>query len=193
MIVFNEANREKTYYKIVQISSKYKDGKEFSIDQVLIANQKVNLKAEIPEDMGGFCISDFEHIFRWIIRGDTLCDVKIPEDSKIYKTNSDNGIYISDKIILTNPRTIDDDFAMILYGNSELPEASYFYALAACSIKGYINTAMKVLSEKVNEHNASFAIQEFESFCKRREEEFGYNAFELDSVKLILNELKKYE
>ena len=83
--------------------------------------------------MGGFCISTYEYIFRWLIRGDTLCEVKIPEDSKIYKTGSDNGIYLSDKIILTNPKKIDDNFAMELYLNSKLPERSYFIAIAVCA------------------------------------------------------------
>ncbi len=54
--------------------------------------------------MGGFCITTYDYVFRWLIRGDTLCEVKIPEDSKIYKTTSNNGIYISEKIILTNPK-----------------------------------------------------------------------------------------
>ena len=190
MIDFREVNRENNYYKIIQMSSKYNDGRCFPIDEIVIADKKVNLSADIPEDMGGFCVSDNNHIFRWIIRGDTLCQVKIPEDSKIYKTDSDNGIYIADKIILTNPQKIDDSLAMELYKQSKLIEISYFRALAACSIKGYSDTALKVFSDRINKQNVSVAIQEFDSFCKRREDEYGFKTFELESVITIQNKLK---
>lgn len=190
MINFNEVNKENTYYKIIQMSSKYRDGRSFPIDEVVIADKKVNLNATTPNEMGGFCVSDYEHIFRWLIRGDTLCKVKIPENSHIYKTESNNGIYIADRIILTNPIPVDDNLAIKLYNNSALPENSYFRALAACSIKGYNNTALKVLNEKVNKHNINEAIHEFESFCMRREEEYNIKIFELDLVRIIHNKLK---
>ena len=190
MINFNEVDRENDYYKIVQMSSKYRDGRNFPIDDVVISDKKVNLKAESPNEMGGFCISDFEHIFRWLIRGDTLCKVVIPEDSHIYRTESNNGIYVADKIILTNPVLIDDNYAMYLYENSALPEVSYFKTLAACCIKGYNNTAIRVLKEKVNKSNQIIAIQEFEVFCKRRENEYGIKTFDLELVKLIHRKLE---
>ena len=46
----------------------------------------LNFNAEQQIDMGGFCVSTFDYIFRWLIRGDTLCKVIIPENEKIYKT-----------------------------------------------------------------------------------------------------------
>ena len=141
--------------------------------------------------MGGFCISSYEYIFRWLIRGDTLCEVKIPEDTKIYKTVSDNGIYIADKIILTNPKKIDDDFAMELYRKSTLPEISYFKAMTACAICGYINTALKVCEDKVNKENVYIAISEFEDFCKRRNDEKYINEpLAIESVKILYDRLK---
>ena len=186
-----EVDKTKTYYKIVQINTPYRDGKKFTIGEVSIATQKVNLQAADPKDIGGFCISDNEHIFRWIIRGDYLCEVKIPEDSKIYKTESENGIYVSNKILLTNPVKMTDEVALKLYNISNLPESSYFRALAACCIKGYINTAEKVFSEKINKNNLNIALQEFEAFCRRREEEYDIETFNLESVKLILNRMNK--
>ena len=144
--------------------------------------------------MGGFCISTYEYIFRWLVRGDTLCKAKIPENSKIYKTRSDNGIYLSDKIILTNPKKSDDNFAMELYLNSKLPEKSYFISIAVCSICGYINTALKVCEDKVNNENIDIVIQEFEAFCKRREEEkYITNCFSLETVKIIYDKLKQIQ
>ena len=191
MISFNETNNRDIYYKIIQMSSKYRDGRSFPIDEVVIADKKINLNAEVSEEMGGFCISDYDHIFRWIIRGDSLCDVRIPEDTKIYKTGSENGIYIADRIILSNPIKLDDNLVMELYINSKLPEISYFRALAACCIKGYVKTAEKVLQEKINESNKTIALQEFEGFCKRREEEYNIDTFSLEIVKNILSKLKK--
>ena len=60
---------------------------------MVIADKKINFNAEQQIDMGGFCVSTFDYIFRWLIRGDTLCEVIIPENEKIYKTVSENGIY----------------------------------------------------------------------------------------------------
>lgn len=192
-----EADRTNKYYRVIHTVKEYSDGRRFPLDEIVVADQQVDLEATDRTKMGGFCISSYEFIFRWLIRGDTLCEVKIPEDSKIYKTASDNGIYLSDKIILTNPKKIDDSFAMKLYFNSKLTERSYFIALTVCAICGYIRTALKVLEEKVNEENVDIAIQEFEEFCKRREEEkYTPNCFEIETVKIVydrLKQIKKYK
>lgn len=189
-----EANRTNKYYRVIHTVKEYSDGRRFPLDEIVIADQQVDLDATDRTKMGGFCISSYEFIFRWLIRGDTLCEVKIPEDSKIYKTASDNGIYLSDKIILTNPKKIDDSFAMELYFNSKLTERSYFIALTVCSICGYIRTALKVLEDKVNKENVDIAIQEFEEFCKRREEEkYTPNCFEIETVKIVYDKLKQIQ
>lgn len=188
-----EADKKEKYYRVIHTVKEYSDGKKFPIDEIVIAEQKVDLNAVDTTKMGGFCISSYECIFRWLIRGDTLCEVKIPEDSKIYKTVSDNGIYLSDRIILKNPRKIDDDFAMELYFNSKLPLKSYFICIVVCAICGYINTALKVLEDKVNEENIDKAIQEFEAFCKRREEEDMLNCFGIETVKIVYDKLKQIQ
>lgn len=188
-----EADKKDKYYRVIHTVKEYTDGKKFPIDEIVIAEQKVDLNATDITKMGGFCISTYEYIFRWLIRGDTLCEVKIPEDSKIYKTGSDNGIYLSDKIILTNPKKIDDDFAMELYFNSKLSLKSYFICIAVCAICGYINTALKVLEDKINEENIDKAIQEFEAFCKRREEEYMSNCFGIETVKIVYDKLKQIQ
>ena len=140
--------------------------------------------------MGGFCVSTFDYIFRWLIRGDTLCEVIIPENEKIYKTVSENGIYIAEKIILTNPTKIDDDFATELYLKSNLPEVSYFKAMTACAICGYIKTALKVCEDKVNKDNVDTVIIELEEFCKRRnDEKFIEDMSAISSVQILKNRL----
>ena len=187
-----EADKNNKYYRVIQTVKEYSDGRRFPIDEVVISDQKIDLETTDRTKMGGFCISTYEYIFRWLIRGDTLCEVKIPEDSKIYKTVSENGIYIAEKIILTNPRKIDDNFAMELYLNSTLPEISYFKAMTACAICGYINTALKVCDDKVNIENVDIAISELEDFCKRREKENYINdALSIESIKILHDKLKQ--
>lgn len=187
-----EADKNNKYYRVIQTVKEYSDGRRFPIDEIVVADNKVDLNVTEVTKIGGFCISTYEYIFRWLIRGDTLCEVKIPRDSKIYKTVSENGIYISEKIILTNPKKINDDFAMELYLNSTLPEISYFKAMTACAICGYINTALKVCEDKVNKENVDIAISELEDFCKRREEEnYITNILAIESIKMLYDKLKQ--
>lgn len=187
-----EVSKNEKYYRVIHTVKKYDDGRRFPINEIVVSDQKVNLNATDITKIGGFCISTYECIFRWLIRGDTLCEVEIPKDTKIYKTKSNNGIYLADKIILRNPMKIDDEFAMKLYLNSKLPEKAYFICIAVCAICGYINTAQKVCEDKVNKDNVDVAIHEFEEFCKRKEEEIYINdCFEIETVKLMYNMLKQ--
>ena len=97
-------------------------------------------------------------------------------------------------MILTNPKKIDDNFAMELYEESTLNETSYFRAMTACAICGYINTALKVCEDRVNTQNVSVAISEFEGFCKRREEEkYVENPLETENVKILYEKLKEIQ
>lgn len=79
-----------------------------------------------------------------------------------------------------------------MYLKSTLPELSYFDAMVACSICGYVNTALKVCNDKVYKNNVDIAISKFEEFCKRREEEkYINNISEIDSVQVLYNRLKE--
>lgn len=185
-----EADKNIKFYRVIQTVKEYSDGRRFPIDEIVIADKKTNFNAEQQIDMGGFCVSTFNYIFRWLIRGDTLCEVIIPENEKIYKTVSENGIYIAEKIILINPTKIDDDFATELYLKSNLPEVSYFKAMTACAICGYIKTALKVCEDKVNKDNVDTAIIELEEFCKRRnDEKFIEDISAISSVQILKNRL----
>ena len=174
-----EANNKDIYYKIVQLDSEYRDGNKFILDQILECNNKIDLKTNDRKNLGGFYISKYDFIFRWLIRGDTLCKVTIPEDSKVYKTISNNEIFLTNKMILTDPIKIDDNLATEMYKASNMPETSYYRALAACCIKGYINTSKLLVKERINKNNKEEAIKEFEDFCKSREEEYNINTFEV--------------
>lgn len=187
-----EADRNQKYYRVIQTVKEYKDGRRFPLNEIVVADKKVNLNAQKREDIGGFYISSPEYIFRWIIRGDTLCEVTIPEDTKIYKTTSDNGIYVADKIVLSDPIKLNDDLVMELYKASKLPEISYFKAMTACAICGYMNAALKVCEEKVNKNNVEIAISELEAFCTRRKDEkFIDNDTSRESLQILKNKLKE--
>ena len=47
-----------------------------------------------------------------------------------------------------------------MYLKSNIPEVSYFKAMTACAICGYIKTALKVCEDKVNKDNVDTAIIE---------------------------------
>lgn len=186
-----EADKNRKYYRVIQRIKEYKDGKKFPIDEVVLADKKIDLNATESKEMGGFCVSIYNYSFRWLIRGDTLCEVIIPPDSEFYKTVSENQVYVCNKMILTNPKKIDDEFALELYKASTLNEKSYFIAMTACAICGYINTALKVCEDRVNNQNVNNAITEFENFCKRREEEkYIKNPLEIENVNILYNKLK---
>lgn len=80
-----EADKNIKFYRVIQTVKEYSDGRRFPIDENVIADKKINFNAEQQIDMGGFCVSTFDYIFRWLIRGDTLCEVIIPENEKYIK------------------------------------------------------------------------------------------------------------
>ncbi len=54
---------------------------------------------------------------------------------------------------------------MDLYKKSDLPEKSYFKAMAGSAVRGHIKTARQIFKDKVNKENINIAIKEFEDFC----------------------------
>lgn len=78
-----------------------------------------------PKRMGGFNFNTESKILRWLVRGDTIYDVELPEDAEVadYLSNSaSHGLFISNKIIVYNERTVTDDIAMKLYLKFNLTE-----------------------------------------------------------------------
>ena len=54
-----EANRNDKYYRVIQTEKEYSDGRRFPIDEIVIADNKVDLNAEDRTKLGGFCISSY--------------------------------------------------------------------------------------------------------------------------------------
>lgn len=168
---------------------------EYKINELNIADTW-NPTASDPKDFGGFNFSTEDKILRWLVRGDTIYDVEIPEDAEIIDCPSESaphGVFRSNKIILTNPRPMTDELAMNFYLKSDLPEKSYYKSLAGVAIRGYRNTSLKIIEDKVNKDNIDLVLSEIEDFVKPYQSsgtaENGNEVY--NEVMNILNNIKK--
>lgn len=144
---------------------------EYKIDEVNIASMWNPMEID-PKKMGGFNFSTEDKILRWLVRGDTIYDVEIPEDAEVVDCiglSAPHGVFRSNKIILKNPRHVTDDMAMEFYLKSNLPEKSYFKAMVGCAVRGHLRTAKRILNDKINPNNIDVAISEFLDFCRPKD------------------------
>ena len=167
---------------------------EYNIGEVKISNNW-NPNTYDPKEMGGFNFSTEDKILRWLIRGDTIYDVEVPKDAEIIDCPSESaphGVFRSNKIIITNPRKVTDDMAMNFYIKSNLPEKSYYKSLAGCAIRGYRNTCLKIIEDKVNKSNINLVLSEIDDFVKPYQSsglaDNGYEVY--NEVMEILNNIK---
>ena len=163
---------------------------EYKIGEVNIANTW-NLNAKKGRDFGGFNYTTEDCILRWLHRGDTLYDVKVPENAENIKLQSATTIYRCNKIILTNPRKVTYKMALEFYKKSNIPEKSYYKALGSVSLMNYKNTALAILKDKVNKDNIDIVLEEWNDFIQHGGDGNRYNANE--TIKLInecLNKIK---
>ena len=166
-------------------------GLKFKIGEVNVAHTW-NPSASTPQDMGGFNFSVESKILRWLIRGDTLYDVTIPEDAEIvdvYNESSPHGIFRSNKIILTNPRDMTDELAYHFYKVSDLPERSYYKSLAGCMVRGYRNTCIEIIKDKVNKENIKLVLDEIKDFIKPNKSNVSDNMDCYNEIMEYLNEI----
>lgn len=164
-------------------------GFEYKIGEINIANNW-NPNATNPKEVGGFNFSVEDKIIRWLVRGDTIYDVKIPDDAEIIDIphpSTPHGVFRANKIIVLNPRKVTDKMAMDFYKKSTIPEKSYYKAMVGCAIRGYMNTAMKILKDKVNNENIDLVLEEFKDFCTNK------NTGIFDENELGINTRKIYE
>lgn len=155
-----------------------------------------NPDAKDAKNMGGFNFSTEDKILRWLVRGDTIYDVIIPKDTEIIdcpNESAPHGVFRSNKIILTNPRKVDDELAMNLYLKSNLPEKSYFKAMAGCAVRGYMNTALKIFNDKINKNNKDLALSEFKDFCKMDANKFNETKHLGKNTKIIYDKLLNFQ
>ena len=165
---------------------------EYKIDEINVAD-KWNSNTYDPKEMGGFNFSTEDKILRWLVRGDTLYDVIIPDDAEIIDCPSESaphGVYRSNKIILTNPRPMTDEIAMEFYLKSDLPEKSYYKSLAGVAVRGYRKTSFKILEDKVNKDNIDFVLEEFDGFINPYKDSFDDKYDVLNDIIKKLEDIK---
>lgn len=136
---------------------------KYKIDEVNISNNW-NPTAESGKDFGGFNYCSEECILRWLHRGDTIYEVEVPKDAENVKIEGATIIYRTNKIIIKNPRKVDDDLALHFYNISNIPEKSYYKALGGVAIMDYEKTARAILRDKVNENNIDEVLEEWNDF-----------------------------
>jgi predicted acetyltransferase len=166
---------------------------QYKVNEVNIANNW-NPKGLTPEEMGGFNFSNEESILRWLVRGDTLYDVEIPDDAEIVEINhptTPHGVFRANKIIIKNPRLVDDKLAMDLYLESNIPEKSYYKALAGLAIRGHINSAKQLIKDRVNESNIDLVLSEFNGFPRPENCTVKGDVKVYEEIVNMLEEIKK--
>lgn len=150
-----------------------------------------NSKAETGKNFGGFNYCSEECILRWLHRGDTIYDVDIPEDAEVVKLEGATTIYRTNKIIIKNPRKVDDDLALYFYEISKIPEKSYYKALGVVSIMNYRKTAYAILKDRVNKENIDDVLDEWNNFIDHGGKNDRNNSNDLvNEIEKQLNEIK---
>lgn len=166
---------------------------EYKLNDVTIANTW-NPNVENPKEMGGFNFSTEDKILRWLVRGDTIYDVEIPEDAEVIDCPSESaphGVFRTNKIIISNPRIVTDEMAMDLYKKSNLPEKSYYKSLAGCAIRGHKNTCLQIIKDRVNKDNIDLVLSEWNDFHRHGHCNENGNIDVDKEIFNILNDIKK--
>lgn len=166
---------------------------KYKLNEINIA-PRWNPSTQDSKEMGGFNFSTEDKILRWLVRGDTLYDVEIPDDADVVNCQSEsapNGVFRTNKIIISNPRRVTDEIAMDLYLKSDLPEKSYYKSLAGLMVRGYLNTCKKLIADRVNKNNIDLALYEINDFIKPENDTGNSSSNVCNEIMTILYEIKK--
>ena len=179
------------YVRVMDGDVSNASGKHLKIGEVNIADEW-NPEASKGRDFGGFNYTTEDCILRWLHRGNTIYDVEIPKDANNIKLDGATTIFRTDKIIISNPRKIDDELALHFYKISNIPEKSYYKALGVVSIMNYKKTAYAILKDKVNKNNIDVVLDEWNDFIshgnKNDRKDLNGLVKEIDE---LLNEIKR--
>lgn len=135
----------------------------YKLNEINIANNW-NPKATNGKDFGGFNYCSEECILRWLHRGDTIYDIEIPNDAENIRLDGATTIFRTNKIIISNPRKVNDELALHFYKISKIPEKSYYKALGVVSIMNYKQTAYAIIKDKINKDNIDEVLEEWNDF-----------------------------
>lgn len=154
----------KKFVKVMfDLTSGADKGFKYKIGEVNVASNW-NPDAKNGKDFGGFNYCSEECILRWLHRGDTIYDVTIPDDAENVRLDGATTIYRTNKIIISNPKKVDDELALYFYHISKIPEKSYYKALAVVSIMNYKKTAYAIFKDKINKDNIDEVLEEWNDF-----------------------------
>ena len=152
---------------------------EYKLDELNVSNNWNPNEIE-PEKMGGFNFGSEDKILRWLHRGDTIYDVIIPKDAEVILCNEEKGVWRTNKIIVTNPRSITDEIAMELYKKTTLSNKIIAQCLQTLLWKNKLKISQYIINDRVNNDNADEFINEFENYVKKSEK-FNYDELGKDS------------
>jgi hypothetical protein len=178
----------KKYVRVMFGNTSGANGFKFKENEINVA-EHWNPNEMEPDKMGGFNFSVEDKMLRYLVRGDTLCDVTLPDDAEVIDCSSNScphGVFRANKIIVSNLRPMTDELAYYFYKKADLPEKSFYKSMAGCAVRGYKNTTMKIIKDKVNKNNIDLVISEFEDFIKP-----GYNWDKRGNEEFV-NEIYKY-
>lgn len=127
-------------------------GKDYKLGEV---NEATNWYKEDGSlnPIGGFYFSTEEGIVRWLLRGDIIYDVVIPDDAIVVDESGSNIVYRTNKIIVKNPKKVTDEYAIELYKKSKLPDNVNYRLIGILAMCGYEKASLEVIKDKVNNDN----------------------------------------
>ena len=181
-----------TFLKWIFKENLYSKEKPFNIGGVTVCDTW-DPDNEDWDKRGGFNFSTESSILRWVSRGDMLCEITIPEDATLKKvTNSKtpDGIYVSNKIIITKVTPVSDELTLEYYKKSDMPLKTYLETIAALAIRGCYKTCLAIINDKVNKDNIDFALDEYKTFIRPwHKDHLDQETY--DKVLNILNSIKE--
>ena len=139
-------------------------GFNYKLDEINIS-EKWDTSTLDPEKMGGFNFGTEDKILRWLHRGDTIYDVIIPKDAEIILCDKEKGIYRSNKIIVTNPRTITDELVLELYKKTTLSDKIIAQCLVTLLWKKRKEISKFIINDRVNKNNIDTILNEFTAYA----------------------------
>ena len=136
-------------------------GFNYKLDEINISEHWDTSTLE-PEKMGGFNFCTEDKILRWLHRGDTLYDVIVPDDAEVILCDEEKGIYRSNKIIVSNPRTITDELVIELYNKTTLSDKIIANCLVTLIWKKSKEISKYIIKDRENQNNIDENLKGFE-------------------------------
>lgn len=139
-------------------------GFNYKLDEINIS-EKWDTSTLDPEKMGGFNFGTEDKILRWLHRGDTIYDVIVPDDAEVILCDEEKEIYRSNKIIVTNPRTITDELVLDLYKKTTLSDKIIAQCLVTLLWKKRKEISKFIINDRVNKDNVDDILNEFTTYA----------------------------